>query len=182
MISDRLEMTVPRRLRGQRFVRSLAGIAVVLGSALSSVPSIAVDSNGDNVDDALVASFAAAGVQSFPESDAGSTATVSAISFSTSGSPSYSNSSLTNGSNIPAVRISDGTTVNIGTGTGTVLLGDALVWGGASLVDSGSRWIRVHRTADTSGAAACSDTQATRIVELRAVTVSPTDSVTVGIG
>lgn len=91
----------------------------------------AVDSDGNNVDDALVVSFAAADVQNFPDSDAGDTDTVAAISFNTSGTPSYTAAGLTNGSTITARNIVNNSNVSIGTGSGTLSLNNAVVWGGA---------------------------------------------------
>lgn len=123
-----IDLATLRRRRGRRVLGAFVSAALIAGSA---VQSAAVDSNSDNVDDALISSFAAAGVQSFPESDAGPTATVSVINFSTSGTPSYSDASLTNGSTIAATRLDDSATVNIGTGAGSITLGNALVWGGA---------------------------------------------------
>lgn len=98
---------------------------------LTTSSAVAVDSDNNNVDDALTVSFAAAGAQSFPETDAGETATVAAISFNTSGSPAYTQAGLTNGTNISAVNIQSGNTVTVGTGSGTLSLNNAVVWGGA---------------------------------------------------
>lgn len=117
--------------RKRLWARNVTLLAFFASTWLIQPPGMAVDSNSDNVDDSLIASFAAAGVQSFPESDAGPTATVSVINFSTSGSPTYSNTNLTNGSTISATRLDDNATINIGRGSGTVSLGNALVWGGA---------------------------------------------------
>jgi hypothetical protein len=111
-------------------------IAAIATSALISCSALApsaqaVDSNADNIDDALIVSFAAAGVQSFTESDAGSTDSVSMISFDNTGTPSYTASGLTNGTSISALNISSGSAQAIGTGAGTLNIGNALVWGGA---------------------------------------------------
>lgn len=113
-------------------LRSAAIATSALISCSALVPSAqAVDSNADNIDDALTVSFAAAGVQSFPESDAGSTDSVSVISFNNTGTPSYTASGLTNGTSISALNIASGSAQAIGTGSGTLNIGNALVWGGA---------------------------------------------------
>lgn len=87
----------------------------------------AVDSNSDNIDDSLVVSIAASGVQSFSESDAGSTNTLSEINFNSS----YTATGLTNGSNISARNISSNSNAEVATGSGTLSLVAANVFGGA---------------------------------------------------
>ena len=107
-------------------VTAMAMVAIWVGGSAQ-----AVDSDSNNIDDALVVSFAAAGAQSFPDSDAGDTDTVAAISFDTSGTPAYSAAGLTNGSTISARNIVNGNTVSVGSGSGTLQIGNAVVWGGA---------------------------------------------------
>ena len=129
-------------LRVALTVSAMAMVAMWVGGSAQ-----AVDSDSNNIDDALVVSFAAAGVQNFPDSDAGDTDTVADISFNTSGTPSYSAAGLTNGSTISARNIVNGNTVSVGTGSGTLSLNNAVVWGGAGATGqyaqpgaSGNRW------------------------------------------
>lgn len=105
-------------------------ISAVLASALQA-PVLATDSNSDNIDDSLTVSFAAAGVQNFPDSDAGETNSISEIDFD---NDNYSSANLTNGSSISARRLfgaNANTMQSIGTGSGGLSLGNAIVYGGA---------------------------------------------------
>ena len=110
---------------------ALLPFSLFISSLITTSSAVAVDSNSDNVDDDLVVSFAASGAQSFPDTDAGQTDTVAAISFNTSGTPAYTAAGLTNGTNVSAVNIRSGNTVTIGTGAGNLSLINASVWGGA---------------------------------------------------
>jgi hypothetical protein len=92
--------------------------------------AVAVDNNGDLVDDALTVSVAAAGDQSFPETDLPTTPTAAVIDFNNLGNP-CSTANLTNGSQIQAISISSGASRNIGSGSGSLACGAAGVYGGA---------------------------------------------------
>lgn len=124
------QQPTPQVYSRRRIGRIASLIPVALLFATSSATAFDYTNDGTN-DDNLVVSFAAAGAQSFPETDAGTTDTVASISFNTSGSPSYSAAGLTNGSTISAVNIQSGNTVSIGSGSGTLSLVGASVWGGA---------------------------------------------------
>lgn len=102
-------------------------IVFVVSTVLVSQSAVAVDRNNDSVDDALTVSVAAAGDQSFPETDLPATPTAAVIDFGTSCNPTI----YTNGSQIQAVGISDGTSRAIGTGSGQLACGAANTYGGA---------------------------------------------------
>lgn len=120
-----------------RVKRIILGMFAImqLSILMSGTGVRAADSNSDNIDDDLVVSFAASGVQNFPDSDAGETESISEINFSTSGNTfNYSTTNLTNGSTIQAKRLfgaNANSYQNIGSGSGSISLGNAVVWGGA---------------------------------------------------
>jgi hypothetical protein len=112
-------------------------IFLVVSTLVVGQTTVAVgnnDSNGDLVDDALTVSVAAAGQQSFPETDVPTTPTASVIDFNDlllPGSSTCSTTALTNGTQIQAVSISSGVSRDIGRGSGSLACGAANVFGGA---------------------------------------------------
>ena len=107
---------------------ALGVIAVIVTSSGPSPHARAHHQVGTTA--SLVVSFADAGDQSFPETDAGETDTVAQIVFANLGSP-CSTSAFTNGSQIAAQNIRNNTTVNVGTGAGGLGCAAAGVYGGA---------------------------------------------------
>lgn len=77
----------------------------------------------------LSVSFAEAGDQSFPETDAGETDTVADLNFDSCSGSSYT--AYTNGTAISARNIKTGNSVSIGTGAGTLNCANANDYGGA---------------------------------------------------
>lgn len=106
------------------------GLVACLFAGLTVSAAVAVDSDGDSVDDALIVSVAEPGDQSFPDTDAGETDTVADIAFAALGSP-CSTTAFTDGTAISARNIRTGNSVNIGTGSGTLNCASANIYGGA---------------------------------------------------
>jgi hypothetical protein len=117
-------------------------IFLVVSTLVVGQTTVAVgnnDRNGDLVDDALTVSVAAAGDQSFPETDVPITPTASVINFDNLGTMAQdgrsgtcgSTSAYTNGTQIQAIGVSDGVARNIGTGSGTLICHVAWQYGGA---------------------------------------------------
>lgn len=110
--------------------RTALSLVACFLAGLTASSAVAVDSDGDSVDDALIVSVAEDGDQSFPDTDAGETDTVADISFAALGSP-CSTTAFTNGSAISARNIMTGNSVNIGSGSGTLNCASANIYGGA---------------------------------------------------
>jgi hypothetical protein len=103
--------------------------------------AVGVDSDNNSIDDNLTVSAAAAGDQRFPDTDLVTTPTATEINFNTN----CNATSLTNGTTqITGVRLTDNSTVNLGTGSGSIACGTAGVYGGAggtgSYVSPTSDW------------------------------------------
>lgn len=117
----------------------ILGIVIFQICAFLVFPNaLAVDSNGDNIDDDLVVSFAEAGIMNFPDSDAGETETISEIDFDSDlyndqnvfdiddeGNliPRQTAGSLVDGSTIQARMLfgaNANTMVDVGTGSGAL--------------------------------------------------------------
>ena len=118
-------------------------LTVILLSA--SFIAYGVDSNNDTIDDNLSASAATFGVQRFPDTGAGETATMTEINFN----DSATNAGMTGGATISGVRLygaNANQTVPLGTASGSFLNLAFSVFGGAGAtgrypaVDNDTGW------------------------------------------
>lgn len=120
-----------RYLKKRRaFFTSLLTVILLAASFIA----YGVDSNNDTVDDNLEASAATFGVQRFPDTGAGETATMTEINFN----DSATNAGMTNGATISGVRLygaNANQTVPLGTASGTFNNSVFSVFGGAGAVD-----------------------------------------------